>query len=352
MMNLLHLVDRFSQLRVLVIGEAMLDSYLHGSADRLCQEAPVPVVNVTERQEAPGGAANTAANLASLGSEVQFLSVLGQDTEGDRLCEALRQCRVNCDMVLATAARQTLSKQRVVAASQLLVRFDQGSTDALSPEIEQQVIDQLTQLFSSCDAVVVSDYSYGILTPRVIAALAHLQAVQPRTIVVDSKRLAAYQAVRPVAVKPNYEEAIQLLGLPRQSGTSRIQQMQTCELQLLETTGAAIVAVTLDREGAILLEQGCSPLYFATRPGSNRQAVGAGDTFISVLALALAAGAKPQTAAHLAVAATEIVVSQEGTSTCSGTALRQALLEKVNITSEVRWSEEERHLSDTPVSLK
>src|SRR5438552_14460427 len=196
-----RLIDSFARLHVAVIGEAMLDSYLEGSADRLCPEAPVPVVSVSSRRDVPGGAANTAANVRSLGGRVSFLSVTGQDIEGLLLRRVLEDRGVPTQHVWPHPSRRTLSKQRLMADSQLLLRFDQGSTDSLDGDTEQKLIDQLHRLVPGCDAVIVSDYGYGVLTPRLIQALAQLQADQPRVLVVDSKRqLSAFRHVGATAV--------------------------------------------------------------------------------------------------------------------------------------------------------
>ena len=187
-----HLINAWQKLTVLVVGEAMLDSYLEGTSSRLCQEAPVPVVDISDRRDVPGGAANTAANIVSLGAKAVFLSVVGDDHEGDKLKRILRQRGIATEHLLTTS-RTTLAKQRVLAASQLIVRFDQGSTKAIAQEVEQELIERLVTLFTECDAVIVSDYGYGILTPRVIETLVKLQADRPRVLVVDSKRLEAYR---------------------------------------------------------------------------------------------------------------------------------------------------------------
>jgi len=139
--NLVKLLDAIAGLNVLVIGEAMLDCYLQGFSDRLCPEAPVPVVNVTEQKQVPGGAANTAVNVHTLGGRVTFLSVIGDDWEGTILRRSLEKQGVSPKYILTQPGRQTLAKQRVIAASQLLVRFDQGSTDAIDLETEQALIE-------------------------------------------------------------------------------------------------------------------------------------------------------------------------------------------------------------------
>lgn len=324
--DLLHLVDTWESLTVLVIGDAILDSYLSGDAHRLCREAPAPVVAVNQRQDVPGGAANTATNLANLGGRTLFLTVIGDDPEGERLRQALEQQEVETALIISSANRKTLTKQRVMADSQILVRLDQGSTEAITPELEQTLIDRLVEQFSRCDAVVVSDYDYGTVTPRLVQTLAELQARHPRIMVIDSRRLEVYRNVRATAVKPNYAEALQLLDLPRLA-TARANQIMPFGDYLLDQTGAAIVAVTLDSEGAILFEHGQSPIRTEVRPVPQNQTSGAGDTFISALTLALASGASTATAAALATAATAIVVQQTGTTACTIEALRQTLLE-------------------------
>ncbi|MBD0266716.1 MAG: D-glycero-beta-D-manno-heptose 1-phosphate adenylyltransferase, partial [Cyanobacteria bacterium Co-bin8] len=250
--RLLDLIDRFAHLKVLVIGEAILDSYLQGGATRLCREAPVPIVDVDQRQYAPGGAANTAANVARLGGETYFLSVIGCDYEGDRLREALTERDVRLDDLLSHSERRTLVKQRVMADAHLLVRFDQGSTGAISEAAETLLIQKLVQRFPLCDAVIISDYAYGIFTPVVIATLQQLQAQYPRVIVADSKRLQAYAEVGVTAVKPNYEEAVRLLNLSRLNGHARVEQISRHGQAVLQRAGSQMAALTLDEEGAVI----------------------------------------------------------------------------------------------------
>ncbi|NJN86647.1 MAG: hypothetical protein HC881_10455 [Leptolyngbyaceae cyanobacterium SL_7_1] len=210
----IELIHSWQGLTVLVLGEVMLDRYWQGSADRLCPDAPVPVVNVKQQQDFPGGAANVVANLVSLGARVIVLSVLGKDGEGDRLHQLLTQSDRVTDHLIHSSQRSTLAKQRVMANGHLFVRFDTGSTALIAPLEETIVIDRLIERFPRCDAVIVSDYDYGILTPRIVQTLADLQASSPRVVVVDSKHLQRYRAVGVTAVKPNYKQAIALLDLP------------------------------------------------------------------------------------------------------------------------------------------
>ncbi len=326
MINLAHLNDIFGSLHVLVIGDAMLDSYLEGDAGALCREAPVPIVAVNRRVDVPGGAANAAANIRGLGGQATLLTAIGDDAEGATLRRALDDCGVATAHVLGRAARQTLAKHRVIAASQILVRFDQGSTGPVDRATEQELIDRLADLFPTCDALVISDYGYGILTPRVIAAIAELQAQSPRVVVVDSKFLPAYRDVGVTAIKPNYAEAMQLLGLPAEPDQqTRAETIAEHAERLFDLTGAQIAAVTLDTDGAIVIERGGAAYRTYARPARHATAAGAGDTFLSALALALAAGADTPAAAELASAAAAVVVGKAGTATCSAEELRASM---------------------------
>src|SRR5689334_15667999 len=134
--DLLSLIDTFAGRPVLVIGEAMLDSYLEGTTSRLCREAPVPVVDIAQRSDVPGGAANTAVNVAALGGRVTFLSAVGDDAEGAILRQALEARGVPTRHLLTRPGRRTPAKHRVVAAGQILVRFDQGSNAPDDPALE------------------------------------------------------------------------------------------------------------------------------------------------------------------------------------------------------------------------
>jgi D-beta-D-heptose 7-phosphate kinase/D-beta-D-heptose 1-phosphate adenosyltransferase len=321
--DLAALVPRLAGLRLLVVGEAMLDAYLEGGSSRISAEAPVPVVAVGARRHGPGGAANAAANAAALGASVRFLSVTGDDRDGELLRDALAAYGVPPDDVLAEAGRETLAKSRVSAAGQMLVRFDTGSTGPLAARTEDALLERLDGALRDADAVLVSDYGYGVLSPRARARIAESQRRDPRVLVVDAKDLAAYRDAGVTAVKPNFEQAVALLG-PAGTG-ARAEVVAELGGRILDATGAAIAAVTLDREGAVVLERGSAPYRTFARRSPDSRAAGAGDTFAAALALALAAGADTPSAAELASAAAGVVVAKRGTSLCSAEELRAAL---------------------------
>ena len=336
-MSLDGLIERFAGLRVLVIGEAMLDCYLYGVTERLCREAPVPIVDVVRRQEAPGGAANAAVNARRLGAEVTLLSVVGVDAEAEALRRALADHGVASAALVDDPARRTLAKQRLVAEGHMLVRFDQGSTGPLEPASELALGARVADLVRGHDVVVVSDYGYGILSSRVIALLAESQACAPRVVVVDSKTLPAYRHVGVTAVKPNFAEARALLGdrAWRPAG-ERVGAIARDGDRLLEVTGAQIAAVSLDTEGAVFLERGSPPYRTYARPTAHVRAAGAGDTFVTALALALGAGADLAAAAELASAAANVVVGKDGTAVCSALELRAAVTPADKVVTDLR----------------
>lgn len=332
------LINNFAKLKIIVIGEAMLDSYLKGVCQRLSPEAPVPVLSLRQRENVPGGAANTAVNVNSLGAQTFFLSVVGDDAEGNLLRQALTNHQLSTEHLLTQPRRQTLAKQRVIADSQMVVRFDQGSTEPIGAVIEQTLIDRLTYLFPKCDALIVSDYNYGILTPRLIQTIAALQAQTPRLVAVDSKRLPAYRPIGPTVVKPNYKQVTRLLNLkPEDEPDRRLSQISGCETEILELTGARLAAVTLDADGALIFEQGQPPYRVVASPVAQAYPAGAGDTFISALTLALAAGAPAAKAGELASTAAAVVVSKNGTTPCSAGELRGAIASNHKIITDLAY---------------
>ncbi len=319
-MNHLKLLETFRHRRVLVVGEAMLDRYVYGETHRLCREAPVPVVAEARRAGVAGGAANAAVNAAALGASVTFLSVTGEDDDARGLEEALSTSGVTAHLI-RDPARQTLVKERIFAGSQMLLRLDRGSTEDARGVAETALVSALERLWSGHDAVIISDYGYGVLTDTVLGALQRLQKRAPQTLVADAKDLSRYREVGVRAVKPNYEEALRLLRLAPQS-EGRAAQLTPYGSVLLERTGAQMVALTLDTEGCTLIQPGGPPYRTYARAQPNTQATGAGDTFVSALTLALAGGAEPTAAAEIAAAAAAIVVGRGGTTTCPVTELR------------------------------
>ncbi|OKH46779.1 hypothetical protein NIES2130_36485 [Scytonema sp. HK-05] len=173
--------------QVIVVGDAILDCYLQGESKSRFK-SPVPIVTVNDRKQIPGGAADTAFYFKSLGSQVIFLSVIGEDWEGHLLRQTLEESGITTSYLLTHTVRQTLSRQRVMLGSQLLLRTDSGSTDAIDSCTEQALINQLKNCFAQCQAVIVCDYGYGIVTQRLNDTLAQLQHSFPHVLIIYEKR--------------------------------------------------------------------------------------------------------------------------------------------------------------------
>lgn len=311
-------INRFNGLNILVIGDAMLDVYLDGSANRICREAPVPIVDIKDVKAMPGGAANTAVNLAHLGAEVHYLSIVGCDNEAGRLKDTLVRHGLDISLIMCDPARQTITKQRVAAGSQLLLRFDAGTTEAIRGKYERRIIDVLKEKFHQVDAVVVSDYGYGIMTDKIIGVLGTLQHKKETILVIDAKSLDKYRHVGATVAKPNYQELVTLLAItdPAASG-HRSEQIKLYGQKLLEKAGTKYVAATIDVEGALLFQHGKEPYRTFSKPVENSKAAGAGDTYVSALALALASGASIEAAAEIAKSAALVILQKSGTATCT-----------------------------------
>ena len=319
--------DALPGLEVLVVGDALLDEYLHGGGTRICREAPVPVVQVDQRRPRAGGAANVAANVAALTARARFLSVVGDDADGRALTAALQEAGVDVSDLLVEPGRTTIAKRRLVAGDQMVLRVDEGGPQPLQPATRAAVLDRLPALFAAADVVVVSDYGYGLLDDEVVVALARLQAADPRVLVVDARDVRRFRDVGATAVKPNSDEVRALLGPAPEGDTDRAATVVAqCE-RLHAATGAPVVAVTLDRDGAVVCERGRPAYRTWTRPVPHSRACGAGDTFTSAFALALAAGGDTPVAAEMAQAAAHVVTRRDGTSTCSLDDLREHLAE-------------------------
>ncbi|MCJ8210331.1 D-glycero-beta-D-manno-heptose 1-phosphate adenylyltransferase [Mucilaginibacter sp. RS28] len=316
-----QIIDQFSQAKVLVIGDVILDVYLKGGSTRLSPEAPVPVVNISDRSYVVGGAANIAVNFKALEAQVAFLSAVGNDEDAAKIFSILEKQGIDSTHIFQENTRQTTVKTRVMCQSQILARYDYGTDQVLNQETEQKIVDYLEAHYADFDIIMAGDYYGGILTPAIINTLAKLQQNWPRIFAVDSKNLTAFRKVKPTLVKPNYTEAVKLLELNHQA-IGRAEQMHRYGDELYEKTGASIVALTLDADGAMIFNEGIYKYrsYAHHLPGAS--VVGAGDTFISTLSLGLFLEADIPLATELATAAAAIAVSKEGTVPCTYPELR------------------------------
>src|SRR5213594_2440526 len=198
--------------RIVVVGDAMLDIYLSGEAERISPEAPVPVVTVHTRRYALGGAANVAANVAATGAECRLVAVIGDDDRGDSFRAELAQHRLADRHIVVAAARPTTSKTRVTARGQQVVRIDEEVDDPIDPRAENQLLGQLDAAMGDADAVLIEDYNKGTLTPAVIERAMSLAKKRGIPVVVDPKYKNFFAYRGATLFKPNRRELEQAMG--------------------------------------------------------------------------------------------------------------------------------------------
>lgn len=315
------LINSFSNKRVLVIGDLLLDIYLQGVSTRLCPEAPVPVVDIQERKILPGGAANTVCNLKALGASVIFCTVIGADHSGDEAIELLKAQGVDDRHIIRDRKRATITKSRVVAGSQVITRIDQGTDQPVRETIVNRLIQNVESLYANCDAVIISDYDKGVITTPLIDKLQYLNHQHPKFIAVDSKRPAFFSRLHPSHCKPNYEEVTKLLSIPYQA-MERAGQVAEHAEALYRKVNAGLITVTLDKDGSMVIEDG-KPVEVVHAPSvPNAHVAGAGDSYLSAFVLSYLECNNPTLSAQIATAAADIAIRKECTACCSQAELK------------------------------
>jgi rfaE bifunctional protein kinase chain/domain len=316
------LLARFHDCPILVVGDLMLDEFIWGHVSRISPEAPVPVVQVRERTWTAGGAANTAANVRTLGGRVALAGVLGDDAGGRRTRDILAGQGVDTSAVVADANRPTTTKTRVVAHSQQVVRIDEEKPGAIAPATEVELFDVIAEQLKTARGCVVSDYGKGVVTPglcgRVIEAAADLGV----PVVIDPKGTDYAKYRGATLVKPNQLEAGQVLNRT----LSTTADVDAAGAELLEFLGPkSAVLITRGSAGMSLFERGSETVHVPAQAREVYDVTGAGDTVAGTLALTLAAGGTLPDACRLASLAAAVVVGKVGTATCSVEELRAAV---------------------------
>ncbi|KQR67251.1 PfkB family carbohydrate kinase [Pedobacter sp. Leaf176] len=318
------ILNRFKSKKVIVIGELIVDAYLQGTCNRIAPEATVPVVDVSEKKYCLGGAANVAANLKAMGADVSFLSVCGNDEPAELAFRLLKEAGLKTDFIVKSKRRKTLYKTRVSSGSQLMVRFDEGSTNPLDTDAENSLKRQLERLFPESDAIFIADYAKGIIGQNLIDRIAELNVNYDKIIALDAKNYNRYRLLKPDIVKPNYVEAMNLLGLQRET-ILPLTGLKKLGKTLYEKTAADLIILTADANGIYLFEKGTYKFHKAVPKVQHPEVSGAGDTFLAAAMLSLSANASLAIIANLAIAAAHYVVKQPHTSVCGLKDLEQEI---------------------------
>ena len=313
------LLERARTVRVLVVGDAMLDVYLRGGASRISPEAPVPVVKVEEEWRALGGAANVATNVVALGASCSIVACIGQDGAGEALRAELARASIADSGLVAVPGRPTTVKTRVLVRNQQVARYDQEVEDDVPPESIEALHSAITTLAADADALVLEDYNKGVLVPTLIRAALAAAKKYGRPTVVDPKARAFFDYAGATVFKPNLIELSAALREPvradDESWMRKARERLACDHLLL----------TLGEHGMALMTADGEYLRVPTVARAVYDVSGAGDTVSAVVAVALAAGATPAEAAILANHAAGIEVGKAGVATVTPAELRAAI---------------------------
>ena len=318
--RLRDLLARAQRTRVLVIGDLMLDQFIWGRVNRISPEAPVPVVEFDRESFMPGGAANLARNLITLGAASEVFGVVGADREGRELRRLLEANQAGCQGVLTERNRPTSIKTRVIAHQQQVVRLDRETRQPLSGRTSRALLAAIEARLEGAAAVIVGDYGKGVVTQWLLDELKPRCRARGVWLSLDPKPVHRLDLKGLSLITPNRKEAFELAC--RQDGDRVENPLADTVLidlahQLLADLAPALLLITLGEQGMLLCRRGHPPFHIPTVAREVFEVSGAGDTVIASFSLAIAAGASPVEAAIFSNHAAGVVVGKIGTATVS-----------------------------------
>ncbi len=307
--------SKFSKVKILVIGDVMLDRYWWGSVDRISPEAPVPVVRLNSADTAAGGAANVAANIAGLGAEPLLSGIIGDDREGEELKNSLNARGISPQYLQVVEGRPTTVKTRVVAHSHHVVRIDSEDTNEITPESSAKIWQELEPLIENADVVVFSDYAKGMLSDLILARVTECCVNNSKPLLVDPKGRDYRKYWGATLLTPNRSEAIHAAG---------VEDMEEAAEKLINDVKLESLIITQGEDGMTLYKKNEAPVNFPALARKVYDVTGAGDTVIATLAVALGAGCELAAAVRLANIAAGLVVEEVGTTVIDLARLKEA----------------------------
>jgi len=315
------IISGFKDVRVIVIGDLILDEFLWGKVDRISPEAPVPVVKVERESFMCGGAANVAANIRALGGKVHLCGIAGKDSRGKLMLEQLQSRKVDTGGVIIDSTRPTTLKTRVIAHHQQIVRVDREDSQPLEQKNWKRILNFVEKRLDRIDAVLVEDYGKGVVVPGLIKGLVSLGKKAKLLLNVDPKESHFSYYRKVTAITPNREEAGKATGIRIKDKSS----LKRAGDKILSDLDCRAVLVTLGEDGMCLFEKKKRPVHIPTVAREVFDVSGAGDTVISAFTLSLAAGASFPQAAQLANCAAGIVVGKLGVAVTTQKELKEKI---------------------------
>lgn len=307
-MNISRLFDQFENTKVLVLGDVMIDAYFYGSVSRISPEAPVPIVNLTKKEQRLGGAANVALNLKSLGAVPIICSIKGNDADGQRLKELCRENGLVIEGLINDYKRETTVKTRIIGNSHQLLRIDEEDTADIDESVEDLVYEAVNSFIDQVDVLIFQDYNKGLLTAELIQRVIALCTSKKVPMVVDPKFNNFYEYKGVTLFKPNKKEIQQAENITEKLNLRDIKVLASTVRQKLN---ANIIMTTLSEDGVIIINE-TETIHLPAHARKVVDVSGAGDSVLSVAALCVAAGIGDEITAALSNLAGGIVCEQIG----------------------------------------
>ena len=331
--RLISIVRRFPQRRILVVGDSIADQFVYGAINRVSREAPVFILRHEHTETVPGGAANCALNLASLGARVSLISVAGDDEAGRALVEKLNAAGVDCGGVLTSPALRTTTKVRILAGQlhstrQQVIRIDYEGESLDDPELRRRLHERILEQAQTADAVIVSDYNYGVADVETASFTRDAVARRKIPVMADSRfQLSNFAGF--TSATPNQDEVEQLLG----KQFVQVDELETASEELRDRLRYRALLVTRGSNGMMLLEDGVAAVHLdAVGAREPVDVTGAGDTVMAAYTLAVASDSSFPDAARLANYAGGLVVMKRGTASVTREELENSVLHSESLT--------------------
>lgn len=323
----------FHSVRVLCVGDLMLDRFIHGTVSRISPESPVPIIHVSCAKNVPGGAANVARNVSGLGGYCTLIGVVGDDAAGRELGGLVSACGRIDPVLIVDAGRETIEKTRFVAEGQHLLRADREQVGDISDDAVDAILRCVAARIGDHGVVILSDYAKGVLTDRAIAGIIGIAGDADIAVVVDPKsaRLARYAGA--TIVTPNVKEATEATGIIIRDDDAACRASEA----MLRDTGIGAVLLTRSEHGMTLVGRGGEVVHLLASAREVFDVVGAGDTVVATLALCVGADLPLEAAARISNAAAGVVVGKRGTATLTRSELIDELskLSRIGVPSSV-----------------
>ncbi|MBN2467933.1 MAG: bifunctional hydroxymethylpyrimidine kinase/phosphomethylpyrimidine kinase, partial [Deltaproteobacteria bacterium] len=283
---LLSLVDAFPQSRIMVVGDVMIDHFIWGTVNRISPEAPVPVVAVTKESLRLGGAANVIQNIWSLGGTVYSSGIIGNDEMGREIVHKFRSLNISTEGIVVADERPTTVKTRIIGHNQQVVRFDREVASPVNADSSERIIAHLKKGLPRVNVIIISDYGKGVVTTALVEEILALSSKENKPVLVDPKveNIRHYKGV--TIITPNQHEAGEATGIKIISNDDA----RKAAALLQEKIGCASVLITRGEHGMTLLDNNGRCTHIPTLATEVYDVTGAGDTVISVFALALSIG--------------------------------------------------------------